>query len=314
MRIIKFEAQYRDDLIFMILEAKNALGRVPGLNEDLLDIQKNYFDKGDMFWIALDDNDRVIGSVGYSSVENSDDVVLHRLFVKYNLKNQGIGTALLKNAEEYLISIGKKAAIVHLGSKEHFYESWQFYPKHGYVEYEPSYMRKELQKTELWDIYDINRNKTGRTVERGKPMSQDEYHIVVNVWIKNSDGKWLVSKRSSNKHYGNLWECCGGSAVSGEDSLTAAIREAREELGVELKAENGHLFTSAVRQYRSFPDFLDVWVFNQDIDINTVVLQAGETCDVRWATSEEILAMEANGEFIPLTVFPYLEKLFESEK
>ena len=313
MQIIKFEPKYRDDLIFMILEAKNALGRVPGLNEDLLDIQKNYFDKGDMFWIALDDDDRVIGSVGYSSIENSDDVVLHRVFVKANLKHQGIGTALLKTAEEYLISIGKKAAIVHLGNKEHFYESWQFYPKHGYVEYEPSYMRKELQKTEVWDIYDINRNKTDKTVERGKPMAQDEYHIVVNIWIKNSDSKWLISKRSPNKHYGNLWECCGGT-VLGEDSITAAIREAKEELGVELKPENGHLFTSAIRQYRTFPDFLDVWVFNQDVDINSVVFQKGETCDAKFATSEEILAMEKKGEFIPLTVFPYLEKLFECEK
>lgn len=144
MQIIKFEPKYRDDLIFMILEAKNALGRVPGLNEDLLDIKKNYFDKGDMFWIALDDSKRVIGSVGYSSIENSDDVVLHRLFVKYNLKHQGIGTALLKTAEDHLKAIGKKAVIVHLGSKEHFYESWQFYPKHGYAEFKPSYMRKEL--------------------------------------------------------------------------------------------------------------------------------------------------------------------------
>ena len=79
------------------------------------------------------------------------------------------------------------------------------------------------------------------------------------------------------------------------------------------KAENGRLFTSGVRQYRTFPDFLDVWVFYQDIDINTVVLQEGETCDAGWATSEEILAMEENGEFIPLRVFSYLEKLFESE-
>lgn len=128
----------------MILEAKNALDRVPGLNEDLLDIQANYFNKGDMFWIAVDDNDRVIGSVGYSSIENTDEVVLHRLFVKANLKHQGIGTALLKTAEEHLKSISKKAIIVHLGDKEHFCESWQFYPKHGYVEYAPSYMRKEI--------------------------------------------------------------------------------------------------------------------------------------------------------------------------
>ena len=39
MRVIKFEDKYRDDLIFMILEAKNALGRVPGLNEVLLHIE-----------------------------------------------------------------------------------------------------------------------------------------------------------------------------------------------------------------------------------------------------------------------------------
>ena len=42
MKIIPYQDKYRDDLIFMILEAKNALGRVPGFNEDLLDIQKNY--------------------------------------------------------------------------------------------------------------------------------------------------------------------------------------------------------------------------------------------------------------------------------
>ena len=41
MKIIKYEEKYRDDMIFMILEAKNALGRVPGLNEDLLDSEQH---------------------------------------------------------------------------------------------------------------------------------------------------------------------------------------------------------------------------------------------------------------------------------
>ncbi len=40
MTIIEFEERYRDDMIFMILETKNALGRVPGLNPDLLDIKQ----------------------------------------------------------------------------------------------------------------------------------------------------------------------------------------------------------------------------------------------------------------------------------
>ncbi len=144
MRIIPFEPQYRDDMIFMILEAKNALGRVPGLNSDLLDIEKNYTDKGDMFWLALDENNRVIGSVGYSTNENYDEVTLHRLFVKYNLKHQGIGTALLKTAEEYIKAQGKKIIYVHLGDREQWYESHNFYPKHGYIEYKENYMKKGI--------------------------------------------------------------------------------------------------------------------------------------------------------------------------
>lgn len=145
MKIICFENKYRDDLIFMILEAKNALGRVPRLNEDLLDIQKNYFDKEGSFWMAIDENDRVIGSVGVSLSENSTECYVHRLFVKYNIKHQGIGTRLLNIAEQWAKNCGKTATLVHLGKpKEQWYESWQFYPKNGYVEYEDSRMRKDL--------------------------------------------------------------------------------------------------------------------------------------------------------------------------
>lgn len=100
MKIIKYEDKYRDDMIFMILEAKNALGRVPGLNEDLLNIKKNYLDVGDMFWLAIDEQDRVSGSIGYNSIRDTDEVWLHRLFVKYNLKRQGIGSAFVRNGRK----------------------------------------------------------------------------------------------------------------------------------------------------------------------------------------------------------------------
>lgn len=143
MKIIKYEEKYRDDMIFMILQAKDALGRVPGLNNDLLDVKENYLDKGDMFWIAIDDNDRVIGSVGYSSIDDTDEVWLHRLFVKSTMKRQGIGSALLEIAEQYIKEQGKKMIRVHLGGEEWF-ESRAFYPKHGYVEYDERYMKKEL--------------------------------------------------------------------------------------------------------------------------------------------------------------------------
>ena len=55
--IIPYDEKYRDDMIFMVLEAKDALGRIPRLNEDLLDIRKNYLDTGDMFWLCRYYND-----------------------------------------------------------------------------------------------------------------------------------------------------------------------------------------------------------------------------------------------------------------
>ena len=145
MKIIHFEESYRDDLIFMILQAKDALGRKPGLNEDLLDIKSNYFDKGGRFWIAIDENDRVIGSIGYVRVDGTNEAFIHRLFVKVVEKHKGIGTALLKVAEEYMKNNKILVSKVHLGTpKEDWFESYSFYLKHGYEEYEERFMRKLL--------------------------------------------------------------------------------------------------------------------------------------------------------------------------
>jgi 8-oxo-dGTP diphosphatase len=170
--------------------------------------------------------------------------------------------------------------------------------------------------SELWDIYNINRVRTGRTVDRAKMteeiaremLARGEYHIVVNVWCKNPEGKFLISKRAPTKEYGLFWECTGGSAIAGEDSLTAAIREAKEELGVELDAKNGRLYKTIDRT-PVFPDFMDVWLFDLDMLIENVVLQDGETCDAMWATKEIILDMLDHGTFIPRHLIPYVDGL-----
>ncbi len=122
MRIIKYEEKYRDDLIFMVLEAKNALGRVPTLNDDLLDLNGYYFDKGDMFWIALDDNERVIGCVGCNLLPRCE-AVLHRLYIKCNLKRQGLGSELLSVAESFAKANGRNIMLLHLGNKNTYFES-----------------------------------------------------------------------------------------------------------------------------------------------------------------------------------------------
>ena len=145
--IIKlYEEKYRDDLIFMVLQAKDALGRKPTINKDLLDIQANYFDRGDLFWVAVNGDDRVIGCIGYSKTEHPAEAFLHRFYVKASEKHKGIGTQLLQTAETEMRKQGIAVALVHLGvPKEQWFESYAFYPKNGYREYVPRYMRKYLE-------------------------------------------------------------------------------------------------------------------------------------------------------------------------
>ena len=165
---------------------------------------------------------------------------------------------------------------------------------------------------ELWDIYDENRNLTGRTVERGQVMQEDEYHLVVQIWVHNRKGEWLISKRAPGKSHPFKWEPTGGAVTAGENSLQGALREVQEELGVTLDAQAGQLFASFKRGKPTWenPGFLDVWVFEAEVDIASVRLQEEETCDAKWATEEEILEMIEKDEFIPMKVHPYYKDVF----
>ena len=145
MIIKPYEEQYRDDLIFMVLQAKDAMGRKPTINKDLLDIKANYSDRGDMFWLAINEDDRVVGCLGYSKTDIPSEAFLHRFYVKASEKRKGIGTKLLQTAENEMRKQGIVVSHVHLGApKEQWFESYSFYPKNGYWEYKPRYMRKDL--------------------------------------------------------------------------------------------------------------------------------------------------------------------------
>ena len=140
MKIIMYEEKYRDDMIYMVLSAKDAIGRIPRINDDLLDIKTNYFDKGESFWLAIDESNRVIGCIGTKIKDGK--LFLSHLFVKPELKRHGIGTKLLEKAESSAKKRGFKEVHVHLGRD--YLESHIFYPKKGYIEYQDLYMKKEL--------------------------------------------------------------------------------------------------------------------------------------------------------------------------
>ena len=150
---------------------------------------------------------------------------------------------------------------------------------------------------ELWDIYDKDRNKTGRTMKRGEPMKDGDYHLVVHICIFSSDGKMLIQQRQPFKDgWSNLWDITvGGSSVAGDTSIDAAVREVREEVGIQLSPAELRK-TMTIDFGHGFDDFYTV---TKDVDISSLKLQYEEVQQVKWADADEIKSMIDEGIFIP---------------
>ncbi len=164
---------------------------------------------------------------------------------------------------------------------------------------------------ELWDVLNEKRELTGKTMKRGW-LKPGQFHLIVNVWIKNNENEYLIAKRTGNKRWPNLWGCTIGSAISGDDSLKTALKETEEELGINLNIENGKIFKeylNYVNDDKDCGEFIDVWLFNEEVNLDEVILEPEETCDVKWATKEEITKMMENNSFIPLADLPYFNDL-----
>ena len=148
---------------------------------------------------------------------------------------------------------------------------------------------------ELWDLYNEKRELTGKTHVRGQEVPQGFYHLVVHVWIRNNKGEYLISQRSADRSNCPLmWECVGGSAVAGEDSLTAVLRETKEEVGIDLSTDNGKIKYSVVGRIINgvkFTDIVDAWEFEYDGDIDLTHATTAEVTQTKWMSVDEIRAL-----------------------
>lgn len=155
---------------------------------------------------------------------------------------------------------------------------------------------------ELWDLYTADRVPTGKVIERGKPIPAGLYHVGVHVWIKNSAGKYLFSQRSPTKDVLPLmWETVAGSVLAGEGSLDGALREVKEEVGLEFTPDDAKLVYSVTGREvcgYNIQEILDVYLFEYDGDVDLSRATTNEVIDVKWLTRDEIAVLKQTDQLV----------------
>lgn len=155
---------------------------------------------------------------------------------------------------------------------------------------------------EIWDLYTEQRELTGKEHFRGEKIPQGYYHLVVHVWIRNEKGEYLISQRSEDRPaFPLMWECVGGSALKGEDSLSAALRETEEEVGVKLSSRDGKIIYSVVGRVIDgvrFSDIVDAWLFEYNEPVTLESATTKEVAQTVWMKKPEIKRLFDNGKLI----------------
>ncbi len=165
---------------------------------------------------------------------------------------------------------------------------------------------------ELWDIYDKDKNRTGRVMKRNDfTLKDDEYHLTVLGVVMTKDGKFLITQRVMTKAWApGWWEVSGGAAMAGEDSIDAVKREVLEETGLDVTGwDGGYQFT----YHRENPGegdnyFVDIYRFVGDFTLDDVKVQEAECLGCKLATKEEIEALAKEGIFLH---YDSIKKVFE---
>lgn len=155
---------------------------------------------------------------------------------------------------------------------------------------------EQEKKQELLDILDCNGNPTGRIHVRGTGAVSDGYVGAVVVCVINSDGKMLIQQRVNEKGWGGKWDVtCGGAMNHGETPQIAAMREVKEEMGLDIDLQG--VRPSIITTFSN--GFSYTFVVNKDVEMDQVVLQKEEVQAARFAEIHEIKEMLQQNLFVP---------------
>lgn len=147
---------------------------------------------------------------------------------------------------------------------------------------------------EIWDAYKQNGTLAGCDLIRGKEIPKGLFHLVSEVIVKHKEGMYLLMQRDWNKpNFPGLYEAsAGGAVLKGEEPYEAAVRELKEETGIEAKE------LKKLYKFTGEDTICCGYLCETDCDKESIKLQEGETISYLWLTKEEFLKFVETDKYV----------------
>jgi isopentenyldiphosphate isomerase len=136
-------------------------------------------------------------------------------------------------------------------------------------------------------IVDKNDNEIGIV-----PRSVHDQHIyrVAALWVTNSKNEILMAQRVfTKKHHPGKWgPAVAGTVDEGETYLSNIIKEAKEEIGIDITESDlvlGPKTNTLDKKYRHFTQW---FFYTTDRSIDEFKYDETEVANVKWFTKERI--------------------------
>ena len=141
---------------------------------------------------------------------------------------------------------------------------------------------------EYIDILDKDGNFTGKVALKSEAHQNGWYHASVHIWLYTEDGNILFQKRGDDKDtYPGLWDISvAGHIAAGESSISTAIREAKEEIGIDINNSDLELLQVRLSEKIPTPFIIDneynhVFLCTLTNPLDELILQQEEVADAR---------------------------------
>jgi len=178
------------------------------------------------------------------------------------------------------------------------------------------------------EYIDIINKETGDNTGERKLKSEVHrdglWHKTVHIWCVNLKNEILLQHRSKDKkNYPDMWDISiAGHISSGEDSKTGAIREIKEEIGIDILDSDLKFLSTVVQEVilnnGTYVDneFNDIYLVILNMDNQKLHIQEEELDDLQWISIPELKkwVAEKRPDLVPHEsecniLFDYLENL-----